>query len=381
MATETQKSIHKFSLGTDEDGGAYLQILNAMPDMILVKSAGSKIVWANEAFTRYYGMSNEELLGMVDAEFNEPDYTAQYVKDDAKVFETGEAIDIPEEPVTRHDGEVKIFHSVKSPIFDRAGNVILSVGISRDITEKLKMREVLELERARSVQSSKMALLGELSAGVAHEVNTPLAIIHGYTGQILDLLKDHDFDREFVITSLRRIESTVMRISRIVKGLSKFARDTGKDAPEKSSVTQIIEDALSFTKEKIAYHGIQFELDLPPPELTLECNSTLLSQVILNLLTNARDAVVGRDEKWIRISVTENEKSIEISVTDSGPGIPPENRDKIFAPFFTTKSVGAGTGLGLSVSRNTIEKHGGKIFLDEASEKTRFVVELPKTAG
>lgn len=365
--------------GSEVSESIYLQILNAMSDMILVKGKASKIIWANRAFSEFYGMSNQQLAGMIDAEFNQPDHTAQYIQDDEKVFRTGLTLDIPEEPVTRHDGVVRTFHSVKSPIFDENGKTMMTVGISRDITEKLKMQQSLDLERARAVHSSKMATLGEMAANIAHEMNTPLSVIHGLSGHLLELVNEPTFDRKFVMQSLEKIESTALRISRIITGLNKFAKDTSKDVTEMCNLEKIVEDALSFAREKIAFYGIRLEIAFPPHEMQLECNPALLAQVILNLLTNARDAVMGRPEKWIRVEAFETESYIELAVIDSGAGIPPENQEKIFTPFVTSKSAGDGIGLGLSISRSLVESRGGRLFLDLRPGPTRFVMQLPKT--
>lgn len=121
----------------------YRQILDAIADMVLVKGKNSRILWANKAFCDYYGMSNEQLRDLIDASFNEVDYTAQYVRDDAHVYTNAETLDIPEEPVTRHDGLVQIFNTVKSPILDRHGEVLLTVGVSRNITEQKRAKEDL----------------------------------------------------------------------------------------------------------------------------------------------------------------------------------------------------------------------------------------------
>ena len=122
----------------------YRQILDAIADMVLVKGAQSRILWANKAFREYYGMTNEQLRNLIDATFNEEDYTAQYIRDDARVYKTGEILNIPEEPVTRHDGLVQIFHTVKSPILDATGRVLLTVGVSRNITEQKRAKEDLQ---------------------------------------------------------------------------------------------------------------------------------------------------------------------------------------------------------------------------------------------
>jgi len=114
----------------------YRQILDSITDMVLVKGPESKILWANKAFCDFYGMTVEQLQGIIDSPVNKPDYTQQYIKDDAYVFSQGRVLDIPEEPVTRYDGEVRIFHTVKYPIFDEHGRVIMSVGVSTMISPK-----------------------------------------------------------------------------------------------------------------------------------------------------------------------------------------------------------------------------------------------------
>lgn len=146
----------------------YRQILDAIADMVLVKGAGSRILWANRAFCEYYGMTNEELRNIIDAPFNEPDYTQQYIRDDQKVYTTGCTLDIPEEPVTRHDGVEQVFHTVKSPLRDEHGAVRMTVGVSRNITEQKRNNEELARYRLEleSRVASRTAELTELSNGL-----------------------------------------------------------------------------------------------------------------------------------------------------------------------------------------------------------------------
>jgi PAS domain S-box-containing protein len=139
----------------------YQQVLDAITDMVLVKGPKSSIVWANKAFRDYYGMTNEQLQGMIDAPIVEPDYTLQYIKDDAYVFEKGEVLLIPEEPVTRFDGEVRPFETFKAPIRDLDGNVVMTVGVSRDITERKQERERIDAlvhERTEQLRESRQLL-------------------------------------------------------------------------------------------------------------------------------------------------------------------------------------------------------------------------------
>lgn len=161
-------------LAQQEVSQQYQQILDALPDMVLVKAAQSRIVWANKAFRDYYGMSLDELRQIIDAPFNEPDYTQQYIKDDAYVFNSGQTLNIPEEPCTRHDGQVRPFHTIKSPIFDAEGKVIFTVGISRDISERKQTLVHTEALYNASRRLSTAVTLQEITAAVAEGLNIPV---------------------------------------------------------------------------------------------------------------------------------------------------------------------------------------------------------------
>jgi PAS domain S-box-containing protein len=190
----------------------HTQILDAVSDLILSKDPHSRIVYANKAFRDFYGMSMEELRGIIDAPFNEPGYTQQYLADDAYVFETGETRNIPQEPVTRHDGKVVQFHTIKSPVFGADGKVVRSVGVSRDITGQLEAQDrisklnedleirvnelasinreleslthKLEVSRDQALEASK--LKSEFVANISHEVRTPITGVIGMTELLLD---------------------------------------------------------------------------------------------------------------------------------------------------------------------------------------------------
>jgi PAS domain S-box-containing protein len=141
--SKSEQSLEFFPRVGSGEGDLFREVLEAIADMVLVKGEGSRILWANRAFREYYGMSNEELSDIVDAPFSPRDSTAQYVRDDAYVFTTGHVLDIPEEPVTRHDGLIQIFHTIKSPVSDAQGHVRMTVGVSRNITERKRVKEDL----------------------------------------------------------------------------------------------------------------------------------------------------------------------------------------------------------------------------------------------
>ncbi|MBW4488870.1 MAG: PAS domain-containing protein [Trichocoleus desertorum ATA4-8-CV12] len=143
-----------------ESEALYRQMLDAIPDMVLCKGERSRIIYGNEAFRNFYGRTNEELQGLIDSPVNDPDYTQQYIKDDLYVFSTGQTLNIPEEPVTRHDGSVRLFHTIKTPIFDAAGNVVQTMGVSRDITERKQADIALQQGKHQLEEAQRLAHIG-----------------------------------------------------------------------------------------------------------------------------------------------------------------------------------------------------------------------------
>lgn len=232
--------------------------------------------------------------------------------------------------------------------------------------------------QAKVTQSLKMASLGEMAGGLAHEINNPLTIIKTKAEQIaLKIEREKTIDPDWLREKVTVVDQTVDRIAKIIKGLKNFARDSRFDPMKSTDLRLVIEDTLSFCSARFSSHNISLKVKLPKLPLLLECRSVELSQVFLNLLNNAFDAVEGTSRAWIRLEARQVQGQVEISFTDSGPGVAKEHRAKIMQPFFTTKEVGKGTGLGLSISRGIVEAHGGKLFLDEAAASTRFVVMLP----
>jgi C4-dicarboxylate-specific signal transduction histidine kinase len=221
-----------------------------------------------------------------------------------------------------------------------------------------------------------MASLGEMASGIAHEINNPLAIIKMTA---LQMQKNVTNESTILKNGIVKIDSTVDRISKIIQGLRTFSRDGRNDPFEIVSFDNLIDDILSFCKERLKHHSITLIKDELDPNLVFEGRQIEISQVILNLLNNAIDAVdsLADDNKWIRISAKNNGSFLEIKITDSGSGISLETQSKMFQPFFTTKEIGKGTGLGLSLSLTIIKNHLGEIFLDNNSPNTCFILRLP----
>jgi C4-dicarboxylate-specific signal transduction histidine kinase len=249
-----------------------------------------------------------------------------------------------------------------------------------DIAARERAERELAESRQAAINAAKMAALGEMSASVAHEVNNPLTVIL-LRAQRLDILaRTETMDAAIVRKTAHDIDRTVERIRRIVDALRAFARQGDEDPLRPEYLAPIIEDTVELCAHRFRQHGVALEVDAIPDGLLVECRGTQITQVLLNLLSNAYDAVENQDERWVRITVDVHGDVVQIGVLDSGPGVPTEIAARIMEPFYTTKEIGRGTGLGLSLSKGIAEAHGGRLELDPRERPTRFVLTLKRAA-
>lgn len=252
--------------------------------------------------------------------------------------------------------------------------------IIRDLTERKRLeRERQEIER-QLFQQSKLASIGELSAGVAHEINNPLNCIVNFA----QLLKDdgvarNETERQMVGGIIEEGD----RIARIVRNLLTFARQD-PNLPTPVAMVRIIENSISLFGRQLEREGIKLEIDAGPEVFPVRADASRLRQVVVNMISNAHHALKDKPdgERLFRITARNveqpGERIVRIEFYDNGPGVSRENIDKIFDPFFTTRRDSGGTGLGLSLSFGIIRDYGGRIWVEsEPGSYTRFVVELP----
>jgi two-component system, NtrC family, sensor histidine kinase HydH len=250
----------------------------------------------------------------------------------------------------------------------------------RERTQELEESQKLVYEQQASlINSSKLSSLGVMAAGVAHEVNNPLAIISNAVTFVKKQKQRGILDDEALLESMDDIESTVKRISQIIVGLRNLSRDSKDEEHTPVTLQEILHDVLGVCQERFKHNSVDFEIKDRDQLLNvpISCMRVQISQVLMNLLMNSFDAVQDLEEKWIKLTIEKTSSGVSIQIIDSGKGISDEIIQKIFKPFFTTKDVGKGTGLGLSLSMSIIEKHKGKLFVDKNSPNTKFVVELP----
>lgn len=232
--------------------------------------------------------------------------------------------------------------------------------------------------QTKLVSSSKMSALGEMAGGVAHEINTPLGVITLRASQIKRVLEKEPINIDTIKNYIDIIEKVAQQIAKIVLGLRSFSRSGDQDKFVLTSLRSIFDNTFILCSERLIQREVKLIDELKDNNLSINCRSVQISQVLLNLINNACDAIMNQNDKWIKIFVDQTDSVIKINVMNSGEKISKDIQDKIMQPFFTTKDIGQGTGLGLSISKGIIESHGGKLYLDSLSKHTVFIIEIPK---
>ena len=241
--------------------------------------------------------------------------------------------------------------------------------------ESIRYIKALDHEHQKQIQIQKMSALGEMSGGVAHEINNPLAIIAAKCDQLISEIKNENLDQKSLVSGLQKIESTTFRIAKIVTALRNFSRDAEKDPMIEVDPQSVIDDALSLSEARMGYSGIKLSKSIHSTA-KIFCRPTQLTQVLINLFNNSYDAIGETKGAWLKIETSERAPFVDIDVTDSGKGISPDVTAKIMQPFFTTKELGKGTGLGLSISKGLIESMQGELKYIEASPNTKFRISM-----
>jgi C4-dicarboxylate-specific signal transduction histidine kinase len=276
----------------------------------------------------------------------------------------------------RKDGSEFPVEISLSPLETEHG--ILVCSIIRDISARKALEAELESSRMQMVSSARLSALGMMAGGIAHEINNPLGIIHAYASDLLELARAEKASAAVVEQTSARIVATAERIGNIVKSLRHIAREGDLDPIHPISLKELIDGVLELSRERFRMHSIRLSCSRIEASLEVPCREVQIAQAVMNLLQNAIDAVSETTgEKWIEVKVHAVADRVVVSVIDSGPGVAVQIRDRIMEPFFTTKPVGKGMGLGLSLARSIARQHGGDLTLGEDQGHTCFLLALP----
>jgi len=430
----------------------YHSLVETIPQMILCKDLEGRFTFANQKFCAELGTTLEQIKGKTDLDFFPRELAEKYRRDDKAVIASGQVLDVVEQHVTPK-GETLYVQVMKTPLFGDDGKAIGIQGIFWNVTERMHAEEMLKQQnvtlqelaqserrahealkaaQSRMVETEKLASLGQLVAGVAHEINNPLAFVSnnvavlerdlrdmvsliglyrqverpgsgdkasgvgsresevgeragaGHAGVVFGQIDkiseqlDVDYTLDNLPKLIERTREGLRRIERIVKDLRLFARVDEGDWNE-VDLNPGIESSVNMVQGYARKSGVRLVADLEPLPL-VRCRGARVHQVVVNLLMNGIDACKPEDAVTVRTRLDGD--GVRIEVSDTGCGIEPANREKIFDPFFTTKPIGEGTGLGLSISYGIVQEHHGTIDVQSVpGEGSCFTVRLPREPG
>lgn len=245
----------------------------------------------------------------------------------------------------------------------------------------LERLQALEWERVQNLQNATLVSLGSMASGMAHEINNPLAIVAGTAAQCLEHLAGGTVDPAFLQSKIKRVDMQIKRIVHIVNALLQFSSDSNVERRENRDLRDLVKEATEFVRERFAAGGVALSVIEASQPLVVSCQPRSLLHALVNLLNNSFEAVREQPGAWVRVSLEAAAAGqILLRVTDSGTGIESAVRERMMNPFFTTKDIGEGVGLGLSVASGVLRAHGGELIYNDASSNTEFVLRIPVVA-
>ncbi|MCP4023750.1 MAG: PAS domain S-box protein [Desulfobacteraceae bacterium] len=384
-----------------DDQGQVEYIIGSMRDISKIKSLERQLTGVKEGISQIIESSasaivaadrqgNIDLMNNVAKELFQIDGNGHKIKNTTQLYPPGKAQEImqmlrddgigergklliPKINIVNAKGEQIPVEMSAAIIYDENGNESATMAIYNNLKNKIEVEQKLKEAQTKLAQSEKLASMGKLAAGVAHEINNPLTGILFYASL---LLERNDLDAALK-EDIGYIVEDANRCKEIVKSLLVYSRstDSHKDAV---NINTVVEQSLRLIRDQKKLRNITIKKDLPNKMMMVNADTNKLNQVLINLIINAVDAMEGSGSLILRTDKDTFNKKVYLEIKDTGSGIPHENLSKIFDPFFTTKEVGKSTGLGLSIVYGIMEEHGGSIFVKRTSAKgTTFILEFP----
>jgi len=358
----------------DETKEFFENVIQSSASAIVAADRSGKILFMNRAAEDLFGYAMEEVLGTKSVEL---------------IYRPGKAREIMKQLRDETIGGKGKLHSTKITIINANGEEIpveftgaiiyegdkeaATMGIYNDLRERLVVEKKLKEAQVQVAQAEKMASLGQLAAGVAHEINNPLTGILLYVNLVLERLEENDPFRE----DLEYVLEDTNRCKEIVKNLLAYSRQTNP-TKEIFQLNSLVEQSLNLIRDQRLFMNIEVIKEMSGDMMLIHADKNQLNQVIINLVINAIDAMEKKGTITFRTYRDKRAKMVYLEISDTGSGIPEENLPKVFDPFFSTKELGKGTGLGLSTAYGIVKENGGEISVkDTGVEGTTFLVELP----
>jgi PAS domain S-box-containing protein len=393
----------------------YRTLVRHIPQRIVYKDRESVFVSCNDLFARDLGIPAAEIAGKTDFDIHPRELAEKYRADDRRVMDSGETLEFEEERAI--NGVVRTVFSVRTPVIGEKGEVIGVLVVFTDVTERKRAELALRLAERQLLQSQKLESVGQLAAGIAHEINTPIQYVGDnanfleqafrdlapflgsherivralrdspeseFAGELERQLQEADVDylRDEVPRAIGQLTEGVEQVARIVRAMKEFSHP-GPVERTFLDLNHAIESTILVSRNEWK-HVADLTADLDPALPPVPCLAGEINQVVLNLIVNAAHAIgdvmkATGQKGVIHVSTRHHEAWAEIRVRDTGTGIPEAIQSKVFDPFFTTKQVGKGTGQGLSIAHGVIVKrHGGRIsFETQVGAGTTFLIQLP----
>jgi len=352
---------------TEESARRFRQIIDSVHGLVTIKDCEGRYLVVNPWTEQVTGIPREQMIGKTAADLF-PEETARLIQrlDQETLARGGRHVS---EEVVRIGDEEHFLVSERLPLTDYKGEVVGICCVSQDQTRRRQLRREL-------IQSERLAAVGKLAAGVAHEINNPLSGILAFAQDLLLEAAPDDPAR----ADYELIVNETLRCRRIVQDLLEFSRQRPPER-QRIGLHKFVSHVLQLVQRQASFHNVEFVVHLAVDLPEISADPLQMQQVLLNLILNARDAMEARGMITIRGATADGGKSVTLSVTDTGCGIAEEHLGRIFEPFFSTKGE-QGNGLGLSIGRSVVERHGGMVEVDSrAGVGTTFRIVLPVFGG
>ena len=339
-------------------------IINTIPAMAWSCTPDGRLEYWNKNLVDFVGLPFEEIVGFGFYRMFHPDDVERMRVSWEEVVATKRPHPV-DARIRRFDGEYRWFNLRQNPLLDTDGNVVRWYGVVVDIEDHKRAEESLRQSQSDLAHVTRLTTIGELAVSIAHEINQPLMAIVTNAGTCLRWLQDGQTDLEQARLAADRVVHDGHRAGEIVSSIRAMAQRSPVRM-EKTDFNTALHDVLFLLREKLRSRGLEVVTDLSPDPLYVLGDRTQLQQVLLNLIMNSAEATPPGTDATIRVQCTQRQEGeVEINVSDTGEGIPPEQLDRVFEAFYTTKSDGI--GMGLSICRSIVEAHGGRIWAENNS--------------